>query len=339
MVANRWSPHKFWLDLFPGNLVGWDCTSGRWGLLCKQIFTLFPTENYQISKGWSMMVDFQSPESPANLAGAEGSGRWMYNSLTGGSCTARTVSHVIYMCLHIYKTWFSMDLVCERYDMLNLIHVDSLRHCHTRHTIKVWLCWRCTLVTLWGCFHPRWLHGCSGIWIWQGVWGRPWPALFGCPDIQKVSIVNDPFKSGTWHPGVDYHTSICMAFGEKVELSAYLTCKGVALWWKKLPVFPNGFVSWVDSCNVFCFRVIHVEVLGLKVCHKSVNDQTCFHTLVVSLCFFSTYHCQLRDPHGSSAVLQDVCVLSSKKGFIKYCLQQLGRLKCHHMSWFDFSIY
>lgn len=132
--------------------------------------------------------------------------------------------------------------------------------------------------------------------------------------------------------GVDYHTSICMAFGEKVELSAYLTCKGVALWWKKLPVFPNGFVSWVDSCNVFCFRVIHVEVLGLKVCHKSVNDQTCFHTLVVSLCFFSTYHCQLRDPHGSSAVLQDVCVLSSKKGFIKYCLQQLGRLKCHHMS-------
>ena len=35
---------------------------------------------------------------------------------------------------------------------------------------------RCTLLAVvWspkGRFHPRWLHGCSGIWIWQGVWVR-----------------------------------------------------------------------------------------------------------------------------------------------------------------------
>ena len=210
------------------------------GLLCKHICTLFPTEDYQISKRWSMMVDFPSPANPANLAGAEGNGRWIYNPLTVGwyryssfpirlgmfqlykswSCTIRTVSNVVYVFTH--KTcWHgsSVPKIC-------LIHVYSkaLPYIRTRFVggclvtqrslsspVASWTQWHLNLARSLGVRRP-----CSVLGSWY----------------PQVSI-DDPFKSGTWHPGVDCHASICMAFGEKVELSAYLTCKGAALWWKK----------------------------------------------------------------------------------------------------------
>ena len=151
MVANRWSPHKFWLDFFC-----WQFGGVR--LYFRQMpYSRQKTTKFQKVDRWWWI--FPSPATPANLAGAEGSGRWMILLLEGDTppflsdwgCfnypnhghALHLLYHMWYMCLHIYKTCFSMDLFCAKDMMICfLLHVFIQRHCHTLHIKKVVLCFQ-----------------------------------------------------------------------------------------------------------------------------------------------------------------------------------------------------